>query len=380
MSTSSAAFLSAIAANPDDENARLIYADWLDEQGDPQGEFIRIQIERTKPDTSPERWEELTARENELYLQHKKKWTAELKKLGVSDFGFRRGLIETIGLNVKYLDNGPAILDACPTIRSISFREIKSDVPKFVQSEWLRRVPSIDLMANHLGYKRILEVAECEYLDQTIHLNLGENGMRAPGFAAIANSPHLEKLQSLYVSGTSMASAKGLGDAGRGLIWQHVKDFMLEDSSWENEHFVAFAEGLDSPRWEKLHLSCYNCGDEGLTALARHGALTHLKALTLISFSIRGPGVCEVLQSQGALKRFSLEQCVFDAAATEAIVQPAPLWKTLDEIYFVVNREAAEWLIQTKPETLRQPKKVGIGAAQAEDLQPALNAICAGRD
>src|SRR5947208_4411815 len=39
------AFLQAILASPDDEGIRLIFADWLDEQGDPRGAFIRAQCE-----------------------------------------------------------------------------------------------------------------------------------------------------------------------------------------------------------------------------------------------------------------------------------------------------------------------------------------------
>jgi uncharacterized protein (TIGR02996 family) len=36
-------FLQAILASPTDNGPRLIYADWLDEHGDPRGEFIRVQ-------------------------------------------------------------------------------------------------------------------------------------------------------------------------------------------------------------------------------------------------------------------------------------------------------------------------------------------------
>jgi uncharacterized protein (TIGR02996 family) len=38
-------FLQAILENPDDDVPRLIFADWLEEQGDPRGEFIRLQCE-----------------------------------------------------------------------------------------------------------------------------------------------------------------------------------------------------------------------------------------------------------------------------------------------------------------------------------------------
>lgn len=43
MSANQEAFIREIVAHPDDA-PRLIYADWLEERGDPQGEFIRIYI------------------------------------------------------------------------------------------------------------------------------------------------------------------------------------------------------------------------------------------------------------------------------------------------------------------------------------------------
>src|SRR4051812_46175401 len=44
-----AGFLDDITAHPDDDNPRLIYSDWLEDQGDvARAEFIRVQIERTR--------------------------------------------------------------------------------------------------------------------------------------------------------------------------------------------------------------------------------------------------------------------------------------------------------------------------------------------
>ena len=37
------AFLQAIIEDPDHDAPRLLYADWLEERGDPRGEFIRVQ-------------------------------------------------------------------------------------------------------------------------------------------------------------------------------------------------------------------------------------------------------------------------------------------------------------------------------------------------
>jgi uncharacterized protein (TIGR02996 family) len=66
------AFLRAIRKNPDDDTARLVFADWLDEHDDPLGEFIRVQIElepiRCRIDNP--RALELHKREEELLDEH----------------------------------------------------------------------------------------------------------------------------------------------------------------------------------------------------------------------------------------------------------------------------------------------------------------------
>jgi uncharacterized protein (TIGR02996 family) len=36
-------FLGEVLANPTDQALRLVYADWLEERGDPRGEWLRIQ-------------------------------------------------------------------------------------------------------------------------------------------------------------------------------------------------------------------------------------------------------------------------------------------------------------------------------------------------
>jgi uncharacterized protein (TIGR02996 family) len=38
-------FLETLAANPGDDATRLVYADWLDERGDPLGSYLRLEIE-----------------------------------------------------------------------------------------------------------------------------------------------------------------------------------------------------------------------------------------------------------------------------------------------------------------------------------------------
>src|SRR5437879_1912305 len=93
--TNSNGFLDAIRAAPDDDGPRLVYADWLEERGDPRGEFIRIQcvLEHTADD-APER-PALEAREQELRAAHADAWTAPWRDW-VSAWEFRRGFVTAI--------------------------------------------------------------------------------------------------------------------------------------------------------------------------------------------------------------------------------------------------------------------------------------------
>src|SRR5689334_19591780 len=92
MHPADAAFLAAIRDRPDDDLPRLVYADYLDERGDPRGEFLRLQVERrTHPADDPRRHELLT-REHELHRAHEEEWLGPLSAI-VSSPEFRRGFI-----------------------------------------------------------------------------------------------------------------------------------------------------------------------------------------------------------------------------------------------------------------------------------------------
>ena len=63
-------FIRAITENPDDDALRLVYADWLEERGNPRGEFIRLQCALERMSQEDPRRESLQAREQELLAEH----------------------------------------------------------------------------------------------------------------------------------------------------------------------------------------------------------------------------------------------------------------------------------------------------------------------
>jgi uncharacterized protein (TIGR02996 family) len=94
------AFLRMIAAAPADDAPRLVYADVLEESGDPAGvaraEFIRVQCERARLVPDSPRWRELWWRDTAL-LDWARQWRAELPKVpGIMYGGFIRGFIEQL--------------------------------------------------------------------------------------------------------------------------------------------------------------------------------------------------------------------------------------------------------------------------------------------
>ena len=71
------ALLSTILENPQDDATLLVYADWLEEQGDARSAYLRHQVEFRKSRT-----EELRQRLIQLYPHEHLAWTATLEQAG----------------------------------------------------------------------------------------------------------------------------------------------------------------------------------------------------------------------------------------------------------------------------------------------------------
>jgi uncharacterized protein (TIGR02996 family) len=96
------AFLQAIYADPDDDTPRLIYADWLEEQGDALlaawAELIRIQVAVAGPGVnrfSRRRRNALARREQALLAAHSAAWLGPWAAAPIR-WAFRRGFPERL--------------------------------------------------------------------------------------------------------------------------------------------------------------------------------------------------------------------------------------------------------------------------------------------
>ena len=96
------AFYQAIIDDWDDDTPRLVYADWLDERGDPdRAEFIRLQIQlaHLPEGTTKEEQARLRQREEALLTAHQEAYTRDVPSW-TDGLVFRRGLVAQVGASV----------------------------------------------------------------------------------------------------------------------------------------------------------------------------------------------------------------------------------------------------------------------------------------
>lgn len=109
------AFLHTILDNPEDDIPRLVFADWLEEQGNPRGTFIRLQCQRAKLTRFDAGWSELLSEKSRLFKQFEPEWSKPIRRL-VDDVEHRRGFIEHVRIGAaKFLKNAERLLRLAPS-------------------------------------------------------------------------------------------------------------------------------------------------------------------------------------------------------------------------------------------------------------------------
>jgi uncharacterized protein (TIGR02996 family) len=219
------AFLAAIVERPE-EGVRLVYADWLDEHGDPaRAEFIRLQVELARTDVGDPRYPSLLAssrRTGMLTRKGSKPWVDHVPGGRVM---FRRGLIAGVELAA------PDLLRQDP--------------------EGWRKVPVEQLHLLHDYQKPAPDPADLAARPELARIRtlwLGSFGPEVLG-ALLTDCPGLAGLRALRLD-------EGYAELGRKLKLPALDSLRLHqrfaDGGWE-----AFVEGCRGPL-RRVHLSWYS--------------------------------------------------------------------------------------------------------------------------
>ena len=310
-------FLQEITANIDDDATRLVFSDWLEEQGESErAKFIRVQVQRARlpPWDAAQVW--LKIREQELLTKHGETWLKEMPEIpGVRWEGFRRGIVAVVSF-VSF-DAMRTSAHACCAIAPI----------EAVRVSWPRRPesaenapPIAELRELTLTGGRPLrdgEVLRFANSPQLATLRvLKASGLDARELGQLAASPHLKNLRTLCLTsnGVGTAGVRSLTEAatltnletldltGPGYYESYYDNPLIDLAGMEA---LADWQGLQSVR--SLSLSGSDVRTEGLRRLLQSPHAVGLKSLSLRSGRLDGTAMAEFAAANKKLKLETLD-------------------------------------------------------------------------
>lgn len=199
------AYWNEILEDPSNDEPRLRYAAWLEDEGEPLGEFIQVQCRLAAAPDSEIAWE-WERREQELLAEHEDEWTGELR--GLIDWGtFRRGFIEEIAVGAgRFIHHAEQLFQHAP-IQVVHLSRSREYVESLADCSWLARLRHLDLSNNFVRDQGVKLLTQTPFLSDLHSLNLSSAALGDAGVRALTASPYLTHLRELYLSDNRIGSA-----------------------------------------------------------------------------------------------------------------------------------------------------------------------------
>lgn len=280
-------FLADILANPEDRKARLVYADLLQDAGDPRGEYIVLACARAELADGDPRIPALDAQIDALLKKHKKQWVAACGDNKGARYEYRRGFVEKLSLDAKdLLANWEQIFAAEP-IEELNVWKIDESPTKRGRSRLapilelpLHRIRRLSLARCKLTADDFAALAEATTLGNVELLDLSNGGSAVIPVANLAKATSLPGLRDLILRGCM------IGDHGVAALAGSKTLAMQKLVLARNDLTGAAGEAIGGAEWAPglIHLdvsSNERFGDRGLAGLAASTRLTALRTLNL---------------------------------------------------------------------------------------------------
>ena len=290
------ALLRAVIEAPDEDAPRLVYADWLEEQGGEENieraEFIRLQIERSGLGTeAPKR---LARRERALLKKYAIRWAMPLRECIVG-WEYRRGFIERVEMEaagyprdrIPFADRLLRVLAATP-LRVLAV----GGVP--------------------VAFKTLLAAAPLIGRLSGLEIEYTCFGGGNAATRALLTSPHLSRLEKLSL----------IGMEGHG--WLNLRTLRA----------IIASRALSSLRDLTLIKHCHGLENEIIRRIARASHLSGLQRLCLADSQID----TETIQALGAesalpqLAELDLRGCKMSKEDWKAFIR-APGFRNLKRLW-----------------------------------------------
>jgi uncharacterized protein (TIGR02996 family) len=225
-------FLQDIHDYADIDLPRLLYADWLEGQGQgDRAEFIRVQVELGRLAEDDERRWALEARQAELLRAHGKHWAGPVRHL-VKHYEFRRGFVEHVSLRAaRFLEHADTLFRLAPvrSIRLAGAEEVVSDLTR------------------------------CPHLARLAGLDLRHSNLDAHQFQTLFRSPQLAGLRTLNLCGTPLCNSAGARVVAACERLAELTELDLSDRRRDAQE--GKKRFLQSRAEERGHWWWWDCGD-----------------------------------------------------------------------------------------------------------------------
>lgn len=271
--------LEAVLDAPDDDAPRLRYAEQLERQGDPRGEFIRLQCSLARLPADDSHRAHVKARAQELLTAHEQEWVAPLRPL-VLAWKFRHGFVERVTVTADtFLKAGDTLFRLTP-LRQVEFCHADERVAAVAASSHLARLTWLDFNNNGMGDADAEALAASPYVARLTELRLNCNEIGDAGVAALARSPHLGRLRALNLA-TNLIGPEGVQALAASELLSGLEVLDLSNNLIGDAGVEALAASPRSVRLRELHLSHNGIGSSAVEALIASLQLDGLRHLDL---------------------------------------------------------------------------------------------------
>jgi uncharacterized protein (TIGR02996 family) len=193
-------FLETILDNPGDDGPRMVYADWLEEQGDPRAEFIRAQLKLANMTEADPEWEQVSDRESELLIAHGDKWRAEIPEFARKGCEFRRGFVAQVSIWTPWdREYGPELSRLAP-VEKLILHFVAQQMDEFAQHPDLRHLSELAILDDQMEAHDLMVLLHSEAaVSRLATLQFMGMALLDAGARLFSVCRHLERLQRLEV-------------------------------------------------------------------------------------------------------------------------------------------------------------------------------------
>lgn len=318
-----AALLRALAADPDDDAVRLVFADWLDDHDRPaEAECVRLQVafaalvavegefggfERSLA------WEMLSSRCEAAAIRHAVPATPPIE--------CRRGLPAVVVASAAaFVDHGPLLFAALPTLHGLRVSTLGRShraAQRLAAAEHLRRITRLSVEGG-CGPAALAALLASPHLANVTDLDLHYVYLRNAAALATATLPRLTRL-TLY--NTRLGDAR-LADLLRTPLVDRLTYLDLEGCTLREPSVHALAASPRLAALTTLRLGDNRVSDAGVKALAASDTVGGLVNLGLDQAHLRAPAAAALARSTTltALRRLGLAGNPLGDAGVRALV------------------------------------------------------------